>query len=321
MTVNVISTANGLENEGMRNIATHIIKCGESYHKIRKSPLSNPLLCLINTFGADAVVIFARANGKTARLAAMLRGICKNITFVLVQRPEESFIQAAGKGLCRYSYLAISERDGEEAAAAGATVTRLPVGIDTEKFRPPKSTEEIRLLREKYSLTGKPLVLHVGHLSRGRGLESLLRLSGDKYHRLVVASGMFTDPGVRERLLNDGVVIVEEYVPDIGDVYRMADVYLFPTRSNDYVISVPLSVMESLACGTPVVTVDGVEGIETIPLANAECVVRCGEDELDGTISAIAEKFPKPQKSLLCDPPSWDEVAKALFDAVGKGNA
>ena len=33
----------------------------------------------------------------------------------------------------------------------------------------------------------------------------------------------------------------------------MADVYLFPTRSTEFVISIPLSVMEALASGTPVI--------------------------------------------------------------------
>ena len=77
--------------------------------------------------------------------------------------------------------------------------------------------------------------------------------------RMVVASGMFEDENVI-RILNEARVKIHKgYLENVEEVYQMADAYLFPTRSAEFVISIPLSVMEALSCGVPV-------GIECEPI-------------------------------------------------------
>lgn len=44
----------------------------------------------------------------------------------------------------------------------------------------------------------------------------------------------------------------------------MADAYLFPTRSAEFVISIPLSVMEALSCGVPVIGYKSFENLNEI---------------------------------------------------------
>ena len=69
--------------------------------------------------------------------------------------------------------------------------------------------------------------------------------------RMVVASGMFEDENV-VRILNEAKVKIHKgYLENVEEVYQMADAYLFPTRSAEFVISIPLSVMEALSCGVP----------------------------------------------------------------------
>lgn len=316
--LNVISTVNGMENEGMRNIASHVIHGITGKCHLRQSALGNPAECMKNSVGADAVLIFARASKKTAYLAKGLRVICKNVYFVLVQKPEPEFLRIIGKGAAKYGYFAILPKDGAELSDMGAVVYPLKVGINREKFHPATDREEIIGIRRKYGFDDDlPIVLHVGHLSAGRGLEEFLHLTKEKYHRLVVASGMFNSDEVEARLRADGVRIIKEYLPDIGEVYRMADVYLFPTRSAEFVISIPLSVTEALACGVPVVAFDGVNGIGMIKSANAESLVTVSDPtELESAVETAAKLSKGERRDLLFEMGSWESVAEELLAAV-----
>lgn len=315
MILNIVSTAIGIENEGMRNIASHMIRELEEKCTVRKSALGNPLECLKNSIGADAVLVFARASGKTAMLGKALRMICRNVYFILVQKPEQSFMDAVGNKPERFSYFTIIPQDGETLAALGARVLPLKVGINTEKFRPAKSRDEVSELRRKYGFDDdRPLVVHVGHLSEGRGLKEFMHLPKEKYQRLAVASGMFTGENVERTLTDDGVTVLKEYLPDVSEVYRMADVYLFPTKSAEFVISIPLSVMEALACGTPVVAFDGVAGLDMIKPADEEALVKISDSsQLESTVSALAEKYPGYHDSLLAGALSWTAAAELFL--------
>ncbi len=95
--------------------------------------------------------------------------------------------------------------------------------VDPTRFAPgPVDTAAVR--RELGVPGDLPLVLHVGHLKRSRGLEAR------------------------------GVRVVRRYLPDIERVYRAADVYVFPVEDPLGSIEVPLSVIEALASGLPVVS-------------------------------------------------------------------
>lgn len=318
MVINIISTVNGMENEGMRNIASHMIKELGDMCTLRTSALGNPVECMKNSIGADAVLIFARASAKTAMLAKALRLFVKRVYFVLVQKPEPAFIRKMAKSAAKYSYFSIIPADADEIVKLGGRVRPLSVGINTEKFRPVSDDAEKASLREKYSIAKDiPLVLHVGHLSSGRGLEEFLRLPGEKYERLVVASGMFQDDEVETRLRDDGVHILKEYLPDVSEVYRMADAYLFPTRSAEFVISIPLSVMEALACGIPTVAFDGVAGIDVIK-ASSDGGVYVVDDSSrleDVFQTAIADSAER-SGSYLRDKCSWRDSALEMLENI-----
>lgn len=304
-----------MENEGMRNIASHIARELEALCELRSSALGDPAECLRNSVGADAVLIFARASTKTAYLAKVLRIICPRVYFILVQKPESGFLKSVRRSADRFSYFSILPRDGAEISDLGGNVRPLAVGIDRGKFHPASDGNEKAALRQKYGFSGElPLVVHVGHLSAGRGLEEFLSLPSDKFDRLVVASGMFHVPEVEKTLLADGVRIIKEYIPDISEIYRMADVYLFPTRSAEFVISIPLSVTEALACGIPVVAFNGVEGIGAINSTNAESLMRVENGtELVKAVQNAAEAFCGRYEDLLSDMCGWDDAAKALI--------
>ncbi len=322
MILNIISTVNGKENEGMRNVASHIIENLGKMCTVRMSALGNPMQCVKNSIGADGVLIFARASAKTACLGKILRRFCKKVCFFLVQKPEPSFMKKIGDP-GKFRYFAILPKDGEILAKRGGRICAVPVGIDREKFRPAVNENEIIDIRRKYGFTEElPLVLHVGHLSKGRGLEEFLHLPKDKFQRVVVASGLFTDPEVERILTNDGVSIIKEYLPDVSEVYRMADVYLFPTRSAEFVISIPLSVMEALSCGVPVIAFKGVPGLSVLSEYHSDEIFAVDDPaELSELAESVARRYFGGCRSLLRNVPEWSKAAEVLLESIADGGS
>jgi glycosyltransferase involved in cell wall biosynthesis len=106
---------------------------------------------------------------------------------------------------------------------------------------------------------GVPVALHVGHLRRNRGLDLLVAAQAELADRMqIVVQGSPTfsaDPDVVEELEAAGVVVRRAFVSHLADLYRAADLYVFPVRSEAAgAIDLPLGVLEALACGRPVFT-------------------------------------------------------------------
>lgn len=137
----------------------------------------------------------------------------------------------------------------------GFKVRVLPPAIDASKFRP-VTPEKRSQLRQKYGLGPQRVVLHVGHVRPGRNIEQLAELQGKENMQVVVVGSTSTeaDRGLKERLVDRGVRVMDQYIPAIEEIYQLADVYVFPVIRQDAAIEMPLSVLEAMACNLPVVT-------------------------------------------------------------------
>lgn len=135
----------------------------------------------------------------------------------------------------------------------------LKTGVDTEKFSPVDATAKSEL-RKKYGFESDvPLILHVGHLNYGRNVNELLKI--DKAYSVLLVTSTLTkdeqDKQLRESLLaKENITVFDHYIQDIQDIYRMADVYFFPTLQDCHCIDVPLSCLEAASCNLPIVTTD-----------------------------------------------------------------
>ena len=138
----------------------------------------------------------------------------------------------------------------------GQRVLYLQTGIDLAKFHPVRE-EEKRQLRGKYGIQkDKRVVLHVGHLKEGRNVDKLATIDL-KYHVIVVVSSVTEsekDANIRVLLKNRAnTTLIEDYIPNIEEIYQMSDVYVFPVEKELNCIDVPLSVLEAAACNIPIV--------------------------------------------------------------------
>jgi glycosyltransferase involved in cell wall biosynthesis len=142
--------------------------------------------------------------------------------------------------------------------ALGCRAKMLPSGVDLDKFTP-VSSERKKELRAKYKLDPKSFtVLHVGHIKRERNIELLVQVRRQYDAQVIFAGSSLPD---RERmeltsyLRGQGIIVLDEYLGDIQELYQLSDCYLFLVFSNHACIGTPLSVLEAMACNLPVITV------------------------------------------------------------------
>ena len=121
-------------------------------------------------------------------------------------------------------------------------------GIDLTVFRPQESSV---LIREKYNLNTKFILLGVASLwDKRKGLNDFIQLSKflDKDSQLVLV-GLNKEQTIG---LPTNIIAIErtENIVDLTALYFAADIFINPT----YVDNFPTTNIESLACGTPVIT-------------------------------------------------------------------
>ena len=134
-------------------------------------------------------------------------------------------------------------------------IIQLKAGVDTKKFVT-VSEETKRELRKKYHFSDdEKIILHVGHLKKGRGVETMLELD-DQYTPLLIASTSTSQEDEIRKLLETKKKfrIIDDYIPNIEEIYQLSDLYLFPVAEKGNCIDSPLSVFEAASCGLPVVT-------------------------------------------------------------------
>ena len=129
----------------------------------------------------------------------------------------------------------------------------LPVGVDLERFRPARPGEKASLRRERGVPEDAHVYLHVGHLSPNRNVGLLARLAAEPGAHVIVIGSTSTpeDARVRGELEAAGVRVIREFVP-VDEFYRLADGYVFPVFHAEGSVEIPLSVLEALASGVPV---------------------------------------------------------------------
>lgn len=134
------------------------------------------------------------------------------------------------------------------------TTKFVPAGVDTKRFSPVNSQKKIQL-RNKYGFDKDDfIILHVGHITKGRNISSLSNLGNLGRVLIIASTATPADSEIYSELKQISASIITDYIPNIEEIYSIADCYVFPTKSVNNCIETPLSVLEAMSCNLPVVT-------------------------------------------------------------------
>lgn len=199
--------------------------------------------------------------------------------------------------------LAVSRQSYEEFRnLIGSRAVYLKTGVDIKKFIPVDVARK-RMLREKYGIPqDKKVVLHVGHLKEGRNVGCMLTL-GEGWHSILVASTYTSDSRnnvLRQKFLEaPNATLLESYLPDVQEIYQLADVYLFPVVEPGNCVDVPLSALEAASCGIPVVATRYGELKELLKKPGFYPIESLEPAALDALLKQAAEEAVSPRESVL----------------------
>lgn len=195
-------------------------------------------------------------------------------------------------------------------------IFRLKAGVDTKKFTP-VSKEHKSLLKEKFDLPqNKSIILHTGHLKKGRNIEQLLKID-EKYQVVLVVSTLTKneqDADIKAELLNrPNIRIIEEYVANIEEIYQLCDIYFFPTEEEGSCIDIPLSCMEASACNKPLITTNfgGMEEFKCI--AGYNFIEDMSSYNLNDTIEEVLKQQSFDTRSAVLDY-DWDNAIDLIVN-------
>ena len=128
-------------------------------------------------------------------------------------------------------------------------------GVDRNKFS--NINRGDKSIRKKLNLPlNKIIYLHVGHLKYGRNLSVLEKLQQYDNIQCVVIGSTTTivNKPLVDRLKENNVYVINKYIESIDEYYKACDCYIFPTIDERSAVQVPLSILEAISVGAPVVS-------------------------------------------------------------------
>ena len=139
---------------------------------------------------------------------------------------------------------------------AGLKVKVLPPAVKSSKFYQATKEEKEKLRSEFNIPNNRTVVLHVGHVRSTRNVECLLEVQKIDDVQVVIVGSTSTvvEKDLKDRLANKDIRIMDDYIADISNIYKMSDIYVFPVFNKIACIDMPLSILEAMACNLPVIT-------------------------------------------------------------------
>lgn len=312
----LIGETRGSLDEGTRNLfeslrqafPTNINRMDLPAHRFLQN------LTSVRAFGPDAIIYLTGPTIRSLAYLEVLRRMSGGIPrIVLGAHPMLDWGSLFGHLLRPERFLALSKASLMDAVDHEVSSSLFMLGVDRMRFRP-ITAEAKEALRKDLNIPAEShVVLHVGHWRSGRNISLLGRISRNGHQMVFVASPRFSAPPRERRFLEwCGARVICDFVPDIERFYQAADVYVFPVRMARGAIEQPLSVLEALATGIPVVAfpVGGIhdiaESYQGLHLVSTE----------EGLLAALDESREQGLPEPIRIPPDWESVAMDLVSEV-----
>jgi glycosyltransferase involved in cell wall biosynthesis len=232
----------------------------------------------------------------------------------LQRRTYPGFLAPFLKSLRPDLMLVLSTSGLEPLERIGCKARRVPLGVDSEVFKPPGPGAKHQL-RTRYGLPEGRMILHVGHISPGRNLQVLKGIADEKTTVLVVSSTTTRrHPEVEAMLRRPQIILMDRYIECIEEIYRLVDGYLFPTLSATDAIDIPLSVLEAMATNLPVATT-AFGGLPDL-FASGEGLFMCATEAglVDAARSMLDTETIATRDKILGL--SWKNAAESVLEAI-----
>ncbi len=293
----------------------------DKHIKLNKFMLSTQLIKNIKKRKTPVLYVpFPAKTLATALRIFILSLFCeKRLSVLMVQKYHYGFLaKLLLKLSCsRLIVLSKESKDFYSEIVNLSRVKYIKAGVDVNRFIPVDRETQIKL-KKKYEFDDKlPVVLHVGHLNKGRGVDKLMDID-DKWQVVLVCSTLTRDEQdskLKNELLSRGNIrIIDDYIPHIEEFYQLCDVYFFPTQEAGKCIDIPLSCMEAASCNTPVVTTDFGEMKEFIGKDGFYFIDRVDKASINQAIEKALREHLSPRNAVL--PYDFNDAVdniKALF--------
>jgi glycosyltransferase involved in cell wall biosynthesis len=232
----------------------------------------------------------------------LLRGVASVISRTHDRLIGRRLMQAADRACFTSLDYACHSQFGPQIEAAKVNPIEIPNGVDPATFSPGKPPSD---LLDRLNLLGRSVLLFVGALDRAhyfKGmhilLQALARVDRPDVALVIVGEGELRveyqqqalDLGLQERVRFTGFVDSQELV----NFYRLADITLLPSTTAGEAFGLVL--LESLACGTPVIA-PNLPGVRTVidEPVDGRLVETGSVDDLAGKLNALLS-LPEEQR-------------------------
>ncbi len=295
---------------------------GYDVHEVPGHPLISPQLLREVWRHRPQAIIYVYPVTTAALLRARLLKLAGRGVSVILMALASHRLEALGRLVGRWAWpdvvLVSSEAERRKLAAAGAPVHSISMGVDLARFRPPEPEEKPQLRRQWGLPLDDAIVLHVGHLLPARNLQVLAAVAAKPKTTAVVLVSHVKDPDsdrLKEHLRRNGVVLLDGYRPDVEELYRAADCYIFPARAWGGGIEMPLSVLEAMATDLPVAST--YFGALPERFSAAEGIrFAAGDEELLQTVVTLL--LVRPHTRHLVESSSWEVLVDRLLGLLSR---